>query len=265
MAGNNHEFTDAESASFLHGEAKDEALPKGLLGGKAARWRQWSSVSRLWPYALVTAGVILAVGILVWPRPSNGSQEQHLLPSQALLGKIPKKLVVFSPDDSYDLDPFGPDGLENAWSKLPPVGKGHVKVDDPVAWKLSGGYPLEDEAAPKAEEYTIAMFHQLHCLAAIKSKMARLQQYYKGENEKNYLTFAINEEQVSDQHIYHCFDYIRQAIMCNADTTLEMARTVDGKRVRGVDGWGVAHECRDIDAIKTFATAHRTNNLTGID
>lgn len=95
--------------------------------------------------------------------------------------------------------------------------------------------------------------------------MSRLQDWYKGENDKEYLTFALGEDQVTDDHIYHCFDYIRQAIMCHGDTTLEKARTVNGKLVRGVDGWGVEHECRNYEAISAYAAAHRTNNLTGID
>lgn len=91
-----------------------------------------------------------------------------------------------------------------------------------------------------------------------------MQDWYEGETDKEYLTFAINDEHVSAEHIYHCFDYIRQAIMCNGDTTLERMRKVDGKLVRGVDGWGVEHECRDFDAIYAYAAAHRSRNITGI-
>lgn len=33
---------------------------------------------------------------------------------------VPKVRVIFNPDNSYNDDPFGPDKLESAWSKLPP-------------------------------------------------------------------------------------------------------------------------------------------------
>ncbi len=49
-------------------------------------------------------------------------------------------------------------------NQLSIAGKGHIRVEDPVAWKLSGGFPLEDKAGSGAEEYTISLFHQLHCL-----------------------------------------------------------------------------------------------------
>jgi hypothetical protein len=99
----------------------------------------------------------------------------------------------------------------------------------------------------------------------IKSKISRLQDWYNGENDKEFLAFALGQDEMSDQHIYHCIDYIRQSIMCNGDTTLEKPSTVNGKPMRGVDGWGVAHECRDYDAIYSYADTHKSRNLTGIE
>ncbi len=47
----------------------------------------------------------------------------------------------------------------------------------------------------------------------------------------------------------HCFDYLRQVIMCNLDLTYETARVdIDGKR-RVADGWGSVHQCKDWSAI----------------
>ena len=47
---------------------------------------------------------------------------------------------------------------------------------------------------------------------------------------------------VDDDHIGHCFDYLRQAIQCAGDMTLEPAMPGDEG---AVDGWGVLHQCRD--------------------
>lgn len=47
----------------------------------------------------------------------------------------------------------------------------------------------------------------------------------------------------------HCFDYLRQVLMCNLDLTYESARVdLDGKR-RVADGWGTVHQCKDWSAI----------------
>ena len=46
-------------------------------------------------------------------------------------------------------------------------------------------------------------------------------------------------------HVQHCIDFLRQSLMCNADTTLEI---VD-EAIKGVKGFGVRHECVDWDRL----------------
>ena len=61
-------------------------------------------------------------------------------------------------------------------------------------------------------------------------------------------------------HLGHCFSYVKQAIMCAGDATLEYPT---GKRLpgqNGVDGLGVPHyECRDIGVLDTFIDKHEMN------
>lgn len=45
-------------------------------------------------------------------------------------------------------------------------------------------------------------------------------------------------------HPDHCFDYLRQAIICSADLTLEKARVDDDGHRRATDGWGTEHNCK---------------------
>ena len=49
-------------------------------------------------------------------------------------------------------------------------------------------------------------------------------------------------------HYAHCFDYLRQGIICAADSTLE------GLTPEGGSGWGVIHrQCKDFDRLKEWA------------
>ena len=48
-------------------------------------------------------------------------------------------------------------------------------------------------------------------------------------------------------HLAHCFDYLRQAIMCHGDTPLEGLQDCFGPDVGGSDGWGVQHVCKRYD------------------
>jgi hypothetical protein len=50
-------------------------------------------------------------------------------------------------------------------------------------------------------------------------------------------------------HSAHCFDYIRQSILCAADISLE------GKTDAG-PGWGSKHLCTDLDALLAWANTH---------
>jgi hypothetical protein len=59
----------------------------------------------------------------------------------------------------------------------------------------------------KEEIYMISGMHQLHCLSTIMASYARLR-FGKNETEMGY-------------HIAHCFDYLREGILCAGDSTLE--------------------------------------------
>ena len=65
--------------------------------------------------------------------------------------------------------------------------------------------------------------------------------------------------QVND-HMVHCFDYLRQAIVCSADTALEPYKT----EVDGVDGYGAPHQCRDFNALYDWAERYRYIDSEGI-
>jgi len=54
-------------------------------------------------------------------------------------------------------------------------------------------------------------------------------------------------------HVRHCFDYLRQSLMCAADTNLE---PVDFE-LGGVTGWAFERTCRDFEAVKEWAGLNR--------
>lgn len=52
-------------------------------------------------------------------------------------------------------------------------------------------------------------------------------------------------------HYAHCFDYLRQALMCNADLSLEFVSDNTGLAV--VDGLDYPHVCKNWDMIWEYA------------
>ncbi len=67
-------------------------------------------------------------------------------------------------------------------------------------------------------------------------------------------------------HLGHCFDYLRQAVMCAGDMTLEPAFDLTGPDAgtKGVNGWNVAHQCRNYQTMYDYAEEHRYLNSSGI-
>ena len=66
-----------------------------------------------------------------------------------------------------------------------------------------------------------------------------------------FFELKISEEIASGFHVNHCFDYLRQAILCSADLALE---GING--TEGATGWGVPHLCRNLDEVNGFMDSY---------
>lgn len=83
-----------------------------------------------------------------------------------------------------------------------------------------------------------SLFHQLHCLETMREG------YYNAVNGSRDNHF---------EHVSHCFDYIRQAVLCNSDTALEWIPL----HQQNIDGWGFEHRCRNFDEVYRYTLEHR--------
>lgn len=54
------------------------------------------------------------------------------------------------------------------------------------------------------------------------------------------------------QHTGHCFEYLRQSIMCSADSSVEPAANVEGFL-----GWGFPRQCRDFGELRDWTEDSR--------
>ena len=60
-------------------------------------------------------------------------------------------------------------------------------------------------------------------------------------------------------HVSHCIEYLRQAILCSADTSLEGENGPEATST----GWGQKHLCTDYDALTRWADDHGAWDLSG--
>ena len=63
-----------------------------------------------------------------------------------------------------------------------------------------------------------------------------------------------------DWHVGHCFEYLRQSIMCCGDVALEGAETTFPPGQGGSDGWDAKHVCKDYRQVYDYLEANRANN-----
>jgi len=114
---------------------------------------------------------------------------------------------------------------DDDWVSITPPGHGFVKIDN--------------------DFYALSMYHQMHCLNSFRRMLN------KGPN-------ASHAEHDS-VHALHCLSYLRQMVLCSADTTLEPALSAvntDGRQTRAVYGTGVTHVCRDWVEVRQFAVSN---------
>jgi len=156
---------------------------------------------------------------------------------------FPFKPVRFNANHTYS----DPSTCKNSsvWLDLQPPGDGLVLVPDAQKYSLLPGLPSKCGT----ELYGIAMFHQLHCLSRIRETYHELRQTNVPKVHHHGL--------LQDDHLEHCFDYLRQSIQCSADMTLEHS-VINKAGELDIDGWTVEHrQCRDYDAILNWTDKNR--------
>lgn len=110
------------------------------------------------------------------------------------------------------------------------------------------------------DSYSIAVFHQLHCLHGLTEILDGFL-FQRPRASAQSLPDSSTEQEMMVKHVRHCLEYIRNAVTCCADTTLEgqSQSTVDA----GSDGFSAYHVCRNLDPIFHWATSNRASDMVG--
>lgn len=166
------------------------------------------------PWFIATSGVLLIAILFNLYIIRLDRKESIYFDKYTYLGTdFPKTLVPLSehPYDSYlrfdDTVYYAPNA-SSEWDSTFPSTDGFVRL------------------GPDHHLYGISMFHQLHCLQQFSAAVAKRPTM-----------------QMQWDHISHCMNYVRQAVLCAANTRLEpLKESPEGLKV---DGLGLDHKCRD--------------------
>ncbi|KAH6914620.1 hypothetical protein BKA70DRAFT_1256629 [Coprinopsis sp. MPI-PUGE-AT-0042] len=109
-------------------------------------------------------------------------------------------------------------------------------------------YPLKDE--PGYYIAALDVFHQIHCLNTVRK--AVYMDHYRG-----------HDSHLTDEHISHCIDSIRQSLMCNADISVNVWQWSED--VYAVVGYSTnAHTCKNYNKIQGWARENRLHKWIDI-
>ncbi|CAF9926594.1 MAG: hypothetical protein GOMPHAMPRED_004182 [Gomphillus americanus] len=144
---------------------------------------------------------------------------------------------------------YGPNSVD-LWNSV--LGdKGFILIND---WERYGLKEGLNSQVPGAKIYGISATHQFHCLNMIRDAFLGLAIQDPGYVKELRVSSNFSEELAyKPRHIFHCLDYLRQTVMCNADTTLEWRSNVDPDHI---DGYGPPHQCKNWDEVRQWLGAN---------
>ncbi|KAK4140240.1 uncharacterized protein C8A04DRAFT_15127 [Dichotomopilus funicola] len=147
--------------------------------------------------------------------------------------QISGHITTFVPNPAFvpeNGSAFFTDEVQDKWLSIVPKGLGYVQINDTSRYK---NLPNPLKSHPDST-FTTSVTHQLHCLHAIVGVVAA---YTSNRLDKL--------PQEGTWHLNHCFDYLRQSIMCCGDMALEGQQTSFPAGFVGSDGWDAIHMCKD--------------------
>ncbi|KAF9692899.1 hypothetical protein EKO04_009006 [Ascochyta lentis] len=229
----------------------EDEQPSHSGPGRVTFWTRICDITKWlrWPSTFFLLSLILAAEISILHKQpatlSIGSEINGIVPN---FGTYHKK---FTPDDRYNSDHKTQTSLNETkqnWLTLIPKGGGFIHVPNPTSHTLPPA--MHFPSLPQKSIYSIAAIHQLHCLYRLTAFTDSLVLQMRAGN--------LTLDEAGLVHNNHCIDYLRNAVVCAADTTLEgQAVARGGREVPGTDGMGGVHVCRDWEGVVGWAEGRR--------
>ncbi|KAG4434537.1 hypothetical protein IFR05_009978 [Cadophora sp. M221] len=156
---------------------------------------------------------------------------------------------LFNPESPYNESKS--EISDQAWKDLTPKKGGYIAVsdEDKERYRLPSTEMRDGEWI-----YGVSVFHQLHCLQMIRNG------HYTTLAHQDHHDHSPDTQSEGRMHHYdHCFDFLRQALMCRPDTTLEPVTPAPNGLLADT-GRGVVHSCRDYKDVLWFSGQYTPKN-----
>ncbi|KAL7931199.1 hypothetical protein V8C35DRAFT_310655 [Trichoderma chlorosporum] len=135
--------------------------------------------------------------------------------------------------------------IRKNWDMLMPLGSGSVLIPDYRDHPLLGN-PITDDPIRAGPLFEASWTHALHCL------------YYSVDSYHQLILNGPSEDD-NPMHAAHCFEYLRNSILCNLDMTLEGSMSTPDDKERGQP-----HVCRNREEAISWIEARRMDDAQDI-
>ncbi|PPR03482.1 hypothetical protein CVT26_007888 [Gymnopilus dilepis] len=196
--------------------------------GRLTRRERWLC------FIIVLQAIALAAGLYLSRR-----QDSRTSPADSV---VEYEIKSFTPGREHKTVYQGlNDEADRAWGDL----YNHTLMKIPRSEAIllpNKTYPIKDE--PGYYLGGLDVFHQLHCLNNVRRALHR--DRYADDTD------------LDDEHVSHCIDTIRQSLMCNADTSVNVWQW--SNEVSAVVGYSTqAHSCKNFDKLREWARSRRVH------
>ncbi|RAL11738.1 uncharacterized protein BO97DRAFT_453893 [Aspergillus homomorphus CBS 101889] len=252
----------SSKAEYEHRESDEYLLKPDQYVQQSHRSRRWAFLRPLIYVGVVIVGFVEIIVLSVYL--VEMSRQPALRDLNGLVPDFPTHQVLFRLDPMAVSDhrtEKSKSATKENWLSYMPRGNGFIEVNhtEQLQYVLS---PPIDKFGKNL--YAVAVFHQMHCLYAIMAAyddlVAGKSSMHKSRDAHEHDHFHHHENTDGDDlegphgHVNHCFQYLRESLLCCGDTALEG----QGQRKQpGTDGTGAVHECKDFDAIMAWADERR--------
>ncbi|KAI0631203.1 hypothetical protein C8Q77DRAFT_1062142 [Trametes polyzona] len=127
---------------------------------------------------------------------------------------------------------------DNDWASAFPLNFGFTSLTTTTS--TSSSSTPSNNTTPRRRTFQLAMLHQMHCLDVLRVAL---------------VTHGSGGSVATAEHAEHCLRYLRQTLLCYADTSLEPSGVGlhNGRWTHmSLQGYGSVHRCRDWTALRRY-------------
>ena len=148
--------------------------------------------------------------------------------------------------------------IRRNWDNLMPLGSGSVSIPEHISYPLLGN-PITDDPLRSGPLYEASWTHSLHCLYHLVDSYHQLL-LLASPLIAPFPEFNESFSHVPDPvHYAHCTEYLRNAVLCNLDMTLEGSASTAGEKDKGQ-----GHVCRDREEAVRWIEERRVDDRRDI-